>query len=36
MYLLHKMKRKDEEGNQHIKYYCMIRKCVKRGDGVNG
>lgn len=36
MYLLHKEKRKDEEGNEHIKYYCMISSCVKKGIKVYG
>lgn len=29
LYLLHKEQRKDEDGQKHTKYYCMIKNCVK-------
>ncbi|SKC77765.1 hypothetical protein [Maledivibacter halophilus] len=32
LYLLHKEKRKDIDGQEHIRYYCMIKNCVKEGE----
>lgn len=35
MFLLHKQKIKDCDGNIKIKYYCMIKNCVKKDDKSN-
>ncbi len=36
IFLLHKAKSRDAEGNTHITYYCMIKDCIKKGDRHNG